>query len=55
MEDNLPDLYSNLVIAQTRSGGYHIYYRCSSIAGNLKLSIKKNREVLIETRGEGDM
>jgi len=53
IEDNLPDLYNRLVIAQTKSGGYHIYYRCSSIAGNLKLSTKKNREVLIETRGEG--
>lgn len=53
IEDNLPELYSSLVIAQTMSGGYHIYYRCSSIAGNLKLSTKKNREVLIETRGEG--
>jgi replicative DNA helicase len=53
IEDNLPELYSRLVIAQTKSGGYHIYYRCSSIAGNLKLSTKKNKDVLIETRGEG--
>lgn len=53
IEDNLPELYSRLVIAQTKSGGYHIYYRCSSIAGNLKLSTKLNKEVLIETRGEG--
>lgn len=53
IEDNLPELYSRLVIAHTKSGGYHIYYRCSSIAGNLKLSTKLNREVLIETRGEG--
>ena len=53
IEDNLPELYSRLVIAQTKSGGYHIYYRCSSIAGNLKLAEKLNREVLIETRGEG--
>lgn len=53
IEDNLPELYSRLVIAQTKSGGYHIYYRCSSIAGNLKLSTKINKEVLIETRGEG--
>jgi hypothetical protein len=53
IEDNLPELYSRLVIAQTRSGGYHIYYRCSQIKGNLKLAIKLNREVLIETRGEG--
>lgn len=53
IEDNLPDLSKSLVIAQTKSGGYHIYYRCGSIAGNLKLSTKLNREVLIETRGEG--
>jgi replicative DNA helicase len=53
IEDNLPELYKRLVIAQTKSGGYHIYYRCISIAGNLKLSTKLNREVLIETRGEG--
>jgi replicative DNA helicase len=53
IEGNLPELYKRLVIAQTMSGGYHIYYRCSSIAGNLKLSTKQNKEVLIETRGEG--
>jgi replicative DNA helicase len=53
IEDNLPELYKSLVIAHTKSGGYHIYYRCSSIAGNLKLSTKLNREVLVETRGEG--
>jgi replicative DNA helicase len=53
IEDNLPELYSSLVIAQTKNGGYHLYYRCSSIAGNLKLATKANKEVLIETRGEG--
>lgn len=53
IEDNLPEIYKSLVIAQTRSGGYHIYYKCSSIAGNLKLSNKANKETLIETRGEG--
>jgi len=53
IEDNLPELYSKLVIAQSKSGGLHIYYRCSSIAGNLKLATKQTREVIIETRGEG--
>jgi replicative DNA helicase len=54
IEDNLPELYKRLVIAQTRSGGYHIYYKCSSIAGNNpKLARAVNRESLIETRGEG--
>ena len=53
LEDNLEDLYPELVIARTRSGGYHIYYRCREIGRNIKLSVKENREVLIETRGEG--
>jgi len=53
IEDNLPELYSKLVIAQSKSGGLHIYYRCSSIAGNLKLATKQTREIIIETRGEG--
>lgn len=38
IEDNLPEVYRSLVIAQTKSGGYHIYYRCSEIAGSLKLA-----------------
>lgn len=53
LEDNLPDTYKELVIAQTKSGGYHIYYRCDTIEGNKKLANKLNREVLIETRGQG--
>lgn len=53
LEDNLPETYKELVIAQTKSGGYHIYYRCETIEGNKKLANKLNREVLIETRGQG--
>lgn len=53
LEDNLPDTYKELVIAQTKSGGYHIYYRCEAVEGNKKLANKLNREVLIETRGQG--
>jgi hypothetical protein len=47
IEDNLPEVYSRLVIAQTKSGGYHVYYRCRSIAGNLKLA---NRPTTPEER-----
>jgi len=53
IQDNPPGLYDSLVIAQTQSGGYHIYYRCSQIGGNIKLASKPTRETLIETRGEG--
>ena len=53
-KDSIPtDLYKRLVVAQTVSGGYHLYYRAPDIQGNLKLATKKNREVLLETRGEG--
>lgn len=47
------DLYSKLVVAQTQSGGYHLYYRAPEIEGNLKLAVKLDKEVLLETRGEG--
>ena len=53
LEDNLPETYKELIIAQTKSKGYHIYYRCEEIEGNKKLANKQNKEVLIETRGQG--
>jgi hypothetical protein len=60
-----PELSDKLFVVQTRSGGYHLYYYCPFIEGNLKLArrpasaeeIKENPHekvlVLIETRGEG--
>ncbi|PUZ21780.1 hypothetical protein DCC81_24645 [Chitinophaga parva] len=63
--DALPDLAHRLVIATTKSGGYHIMYRCSALQGNLKLARRGATDeeliqephdkvrVLIETRGEG--
>ena len=44
IKDNLPELYNSLVIAQTKSGGYHIYYRCSSIGGNVKLASRETTQ-----------
>ena len=63
--DNDNELANSLLIIQTRSGGYHIYYHCEVIQGNQKLAqrpstdeeIKQNPgdkiKVLIETRGQG--
>jgi hypothetical protein len=60
-----PSLFERLLIITTKSGGKHLYYRCSVIAGNQKLAqrppteeeLKENPNekvlVLIETRGEG--
>jgi len=64
--DNIPDeIMNKLKVVQTRSGGYHMYYRCSKIEGNQKFAMRKATEVelkhtphlsqvvLIESRGEG--
>jgi replicative DNA helicase len=44
IEDKLPDVFSRLVIAETKSGGYHIYYSCSQIGGNEKLASRPTTE-----------
>lgn len=58
-------IINDLYVVQTKSGGYHIYYRCEQIEGNQKLANRPPTEqekkdtphlkevVLIETRGEG--
>lgn len=51
----------NLVVESTMSGGFHVLYRCDTIAGNLKLARKPKQgangkwvpDTTIETRGEG--
>jgi hypothetical protein len=53
VESLAPGLISRLVVVMTPTGGRHIYYRCASIQGNTKLAVNSNREVMIETRGEG--
>lgn len=49
-------------VERSQSGGFHIYYRCLKVSGNLKLASwlkgknekgKDEYETLIETRGEG--
>jgi len=59
------DLAAKLYIVTTVNKGYHIYYRCAEISGNLKLAQRHTTpdelrlnphdkvRVLIETRGEG--
>lgn len=63
--DNDSELAKNLLIIQTRSGGYHMYYHCDVIQGNQKLAQRPSSDeevklnpgdrikVLIETRGQG--
>lgn len=62
IKDNDEGLYNSLLVIQTISGGYHLYYRCEVIATSKKLARrpteefeKKNKDdlvrCLIETKG----
>ncbi len=42
-------------IVATPSKGFHLYFRCSLIEGNLKLAFNDENEIQIETRGKGGM
>lgn len=62
---NAAPIINDLYTVKTKSGGYHIYYRCEVIEGNIKLANRPanadelkdsphiKEVVLIETRGEG--
>lgn len=64
IKEHNADLFKKLLIIRTKSGGYHLYYRCEVIEGNQKLAMRLCSEnekkenpnvrvqVLIETRGE---
>ncbi len=47
------DILNKLTICTTVNGGYHALYRTNISEGNRKLAKNENKEVLIETRGEG--
>lgn len=61
----IKDIFPRLYCVKTKSGGYHLYYKCEIIEGNQKLARRPASEqelkdnpnvkeiVLIETRGEG--
>jgi hypothetical protein len=65
LKESLKDLMPLLYVVRTKSGGYHLYYRCELVEGNQKLAMRHATKeelidtphakeiVLIETRGEG--
>lgn len=54
LRDNIDSFDEKVVIYKTKSGGYHLIYRCKKIEGNLKVAKPKGyKEALIETRGKG--
>ena len=54
VEDELGYLVRNsFPIVATPSGGFHVYYRCSVIDGNLKLAYDIDGDIVVETRGQG--
>jgi hypothetical protein len=46
-------ILKQMVVSKTKNDGYHVIYRTDVVEGNKKLAKNKNKEVLIETRGEG--
>ncbi len=50
-KNNCP--FSLPVIQSTKSGGYHLIYRCDKIESNKKLALNEEGEVILETRGAG--
>ena len=54
LRETIEDFDNKIVIYRTKSGGYHLLYRCDKIEGNLKIAKPKGyKEALIETRGIG--
>lgn len=65
LKESLTDFMPLLYVVRTKSGGYHLYYRCELVEGNQKLAMRHATKeelidtphakeiVLIETRGEG--
>jgi hypothetical protein len=54
LEQVAPGLLNRLPIVQSPSGGWHVYVRCSTCAGNQKLAGSAKRQVTVvdETTGE---
>ncbi len=50
---HLPNVHDKLVRIGTKSGGMHLYYRCSQIGSHLRLAKNLFNQIIIETRGEG--
>lgn len=49
-----PTIRGKLCVIETGGLGYHAYFRCEEVAGNVKLAKSADgTETLIETRGEG--
>jgi len=55
LSESVPEIYERLCIAQSRSGGHHIYYRVSDhpVPGNHAIAKNSDGKILFETRGEG--
>lgn len=53
LRDHIEDFDNKIAVYRTRSGGFHLIFRCAEIEGNKKLARIKNKTgALIETRGK---
>lgn len=52
-EKKIDDILRNLTIQSTKSGGYHILYKCPKPGRSEKLAVHDSGKPIIETRGNG--
>jgi hypothetical protein len=56
LKDNVDDFEKKFVVYKTKNQGYHILYRCKTIAGNTKIArLQNHKEAVIESRGKFGM
>jgi hypothetical protein len=53
VNEEYPEILSDLVFEETPSGGYHVVFRSDLVVKNVKLAMNKENVATIETRGEG--
>lgn len=54
LKESIDDFENKVVIYKTINNGYHLLYKCTKIAGNLKIAkLEGMKEAIIESRGIG--
>lgn len=49
----LKEVLDKCIVQRTQNGGYHLIFRCEARMRNLKLAKNEDKEVILETRGDG--
>ncbi|MGL6139935.1 MAG: DUF3987 domain-containing protein, partial [Planktothrix sp.] len=55
LQEFLPEICEHILVEQSPSGGYHLYYRAENLAKNHVIAKNKQGQGLIEIKGEGGL